>query len=217
MRRRRSSPLIALALLASCSSAQQPWTGPTSCPTVREAVLSGQDDIRRFAGCSSLHRVVVRTGMELDAKELAALEVIEGDLVIGPTTLLSAWSFPKLREVRGAIRIVANLSLNAVYFPALQRAGSIAMLGNGRIKQLSAPRLVAVAGDVKIDDAQSLELIEASRLTTIGGGLAIHGAPELTLLELGALTSVRSVAIDGSPRLDAELLARLGELPSSVE
>ena len=182
-----------------------------SCPIDRELVLHGSDDVARAAACRTAAAVTVRTGAMLDLGQLAALESIDGDLVIGPTVGLDEIQLAGLRTVGGTIHVGSNGSLRGLFLPQLERAGRIEIDGNVTLTTISLPRLGAVTGAIVITDNAAVELIEASELASIGQELVISGQPSLALLEMGKLVKRDGIRIERAPKLPPEVVEQLGK------
>src|SRR5688572_15615187 len=104
MHRRRAEvrALTALAAgVAACAGAPPTSATGASCPTDRIVTLGTQDEVDRFAGCTSASGLVIRTGAPLRLAPLRQLESITGDLVVGPTVGLEELSLAELRTVGG--------------------------------------------------------------------------------------------------------------------
>lgn len=199
MHRRRSS----LILLVACH-ASTPRTA--TCPEQRRAVIGDQSDVARYAACTSVASLTIRSAAKLDLKPLS-LESIDGDIMLGPTIEVDEITIPKLRVVRGAIRAASNANLVGIYLPALESAGSITIEANASLKIVQLPQLRSTASLTLSGIA--LEVVNAKSLTATK--LSISAAPELTLLDVDALAA-GTATIDDAPRLDAALVERLGSL-----
>ncbi len=143
--------------------------------------LAGQEDVAAAAGCRELASITLRTGMALELKALGRLEVIKGDLVVGPSVGFSELSLPRLRQA-GAIKIVANGDLHGIYLPALEHVGSLEIDGNHALSSISAPKLAAVDGAFEVTDNASLEVLDVTALAKTGS-TRVDGNPKLTLIE----------------------------------
>jgi hypothetical protein len=176
-------------------------------------VLASRADDARTAGCTTLARVVIRSGAALDTSALHALATITGDLLIGPTVGIHEVSLRELRVVEGAIRVHDNGLLQGLFLPRLERAGSIDIDGNVAITTISLPRLTAVGGPLHITANTSLELIDISMLQSVAHELVITGAPQLTLVEAPELKTARSIQLEAS-RLAPEVAERLRATPA---
>jgi hypothetical protein len=182
------------------------------CQLGRTVVVGTQDDVSRVAGCKQLTGLAVRTGATIDLGPLAAeLEMIGGDLVVGPTVGIDEVSLNALTNVGGAVRVMANPSLRGLFLPRLVEAGRIFVEGNVTLTTIALPRIATVQGAVVIDDNRALELVGAGELATIGHELVILDHPKLNLVELGKLTSVEAVRIERDPKLPAAVIEQLRE------
>jgi hypothetical protein len=215
MRRSRSSAAAAVVVGAAAVVVGAAACGPVSapppgmrCPGERPVAIASPADVARFAGCTALPGVTVRTGAALDLSRLRALTAVTGDLVIGPTVGVELVSLGALRRVDGELRVVGNGLLQGVYLPRLERAGRIAIDGNPALTTISLPRLTAIGGALRVNDDASLELIEVSALETVGQEIAIAGAPRLALVEAGQLRRAAEVQLD-APSLPAEVAEQL--------
>lgn len=156
-----------------------------------DITLAGQEDVAAAAGCTAVGSITIRTGMALDLKSLARLEIIRGSLAVGPSVGLSELSLPRLRAV-GSIRIVANGDLNGVFLPKLERVGDLEIEGNNVLTTISASKLTTASGKLVISGHPALEVIDLTALAS-AGEIAIARNPKLTLVE-GTLPALRSAA-----------------------
>lgn len=180
-----------------------------SCPQDRSAELGLQEEVTRYAACTQLAGVVIRTGAELDLAPLANLEVITGDLTIGPSVAIDEIAFNGLLRVDGTIRVANNGALRGVFFPRLERAGRLEIDNNATLISISLPRLAAVDGAFVVTDNSGLEIAGAPRLRAVGQELVLAGHPLLTQLDLSALASAGAVRIESNPKLPAEQVDQL--------
>ena len=150
------------------------------CPTGAVS-LASQDDVARLAACPVASSIAMRTGAALDLGPLARLEVIDGDLRVGPSVGLERLALPRLRSIAGTFRVVGNGNLRAVALPALVRAGRIEIEGNVALTSVALPKLAAVDSLAIIGEPE-LEMIDLSALATVGE-LVIADNPKLVILE----------------------------------
>src|SRR5207249_11626192 len=108
---------------------------------------------------------------------LARLERVDGDVVVGPSVGLAELALPRLAEVRGVLRIVANGDLHAVILRKLARAGRV---------------------DIDTDNALASIVLPSLATTT---AISITSNPELEVIDLTALASVPDLVISGNPKL----------------
>jgi hypothetical protein len=189
---------------------------PPRCPGDGVVVLASQADVARVAACPTLPGVVVRSGAAVDVSRAGALATITGDLVIGPTVAVEEVTFPGLRVVGGAIRVVGNGLMQGLFLSRLERAGRITIDGNVAMTTVSLPRLQTVHGALHITDNAGLELVDVAALTAIDGDLVVERNPGLVLLEAAQLRRAAAVRID-APRLPSDAASRLravGAAPS---
>jgi hypothetical protein len=202
----RRCRLAAVALSACGAHAASP--APPSCPTDRPVVVTSRADVTRLAGCTTLRGLTVRSGAALDVSQLRALATLSGDLVIGPTIAIEEVTFRDLRIVDGAIRVAGNGLLQGLYFPALERAGTIEIEGNASVAAISLPRLQSVHGALRITDNANLELVDVSALSSVDQDLVLTGDPRLALVEATQLQHAAAIRLD-LPRLPADVAERL--------
>jgi len=203
MRLSRSS-LVAAALLAGCPGSRT--AGPHSCPMDRTVILSSQEDVERFAGCTAASSVTIKTGATVNLAPLHALETIDGDLSIGPTVGLDEVAFGELREIGGMVHIVSNGSLRGIFLPRLERVGRIEIEANYELTTISLPRLTLAQGAFMVIDNASLEMIDITTLAEIGKTLVITGNPKLNLIEGGKLAVVQDVVVEGNTHLPSDAI-----------
>ncbi len=192
--------LLALAL-TGCPGPKAPST--PACPTDRTVVLAAQEDVAAVAACTTLSSVTVRTGATIDLAGLRGLEVITGDLAIGPTVGLDEVSLPELREVGGTVRISSNGSLHGVFLARLEVAGRFEIESNAALTSIALPRLTTTRGSLVIAQNGSLELVDLSQLATVGKDLVITDNPLLTLIQAGKVTQVMELRIERNRALPA--------------
>jgi len=211
MRRSRGSrarTLAALAAASACGAPQPAARDPARCPP-GAITLAGPEHVARLAGCPRASAVTIRTGAALELGPLASLEAIDGDLAIGPSVGLAGASFPGLRSVGGAIRVVANGDLSALALPRLERAGRVSIEGNSALATLSMPRLREVRGALRISGNPDLELVDAGALEAVGAELAITGNGSLVILEAAQLARAGDVRIADNPLLPDDVARAL--------
>jgi hypothetical protein len=204
MRRRRSDAtapaLFALVVLVGGCWWRDVPASP-SCPRDRTIVLSSQTEVDTFATCTSASGVVVRGFEAVDTSGLRALETIEGDLVIGPSTSTEDITLTELHEVGGSVRVVGNDLLRGVFLPRLVHAGRIEVDGNLSLHTVSLPSLETVDNTLTITDNKELGTIDASSLATIGQGITIAGQPRLVTLVLPVLAHAATITLQANPKL----------------
>jgi hypothetical protein len=175
---------VALVLLAACGGAERP-DAPRAPTCTGDRVITGEDSLASVAGCSRLDgSLAIRGGAAFDLTQLADLEVITGDLTIGPTFALETLHVTGLREVGGAVRIVSNAAADGASLPALERAGSLEVAANVDLGRFLAPRLTDVAGDVTVADNPELELLQLGALARVGGAVSLTANPVLQVIEI---------------------------------
>jgi len=194
--------MLLLLLLAGCPGTRT--AGTPACPTDRTVVISSQEDVERFAACTTASSLTIRTGATVSLSPLKALETITGDLAIGPTVGMDEVSLSELREVGGAVRITSNGSLHGVFLPRLEQAGRLEIEANASLTTIALPRLVTARGSFVVTQNGALELIDISVLETVGKDLVITDNPVLTVIEAGKLATVLDVRIEGNRKLPAE-------------
>lgn len=201
----RSSAL--LLVLAGCPAPRAP--GAPKCPLDRTWMIAGQDDVEALAGCTTASAVTIRSGATITLGPLRALEMITGDLLVGPTVGLEELSLLELREVGGTVKVVSNGSLRGMFLPRLERAGRVSVEGNSALTTISLPRLQTVPGSLVITEDASLELIDLSALVTVGKDLVITGNHKLSLIEADKLTTVLEVRVEDNRALPIEQVEAL--------
>jgi hypothetical protein len=177
---------VALLLLAACAHAPgSPRARP--CPT-GDVAIRAQADVDALAGCRAVPGALsIRTAAPIDLRPLDALEEIGGDLAIGPTLALAGVDgFAHLRAIGGALRLSANAEATGAYFPALERAGAVAVDGNLSLAELLAPKLARVTGDVTISHNGALEVVDLGALV-VAGRIAFDDNRELGEVHVPAL------------------------------
>ena len=204
MRPSRSSLLVVAAFGCGPATTVHPSGVPAGCPTEGVITLSGKEDVAAIAGCKTVGGLVIRTGARLQLGPLRRLELVRGDLVVGPTVGLDEVALKELREVTGTIRVIGNGNVRAVFLPQLRHAGRIEIDSNVAITTLSMPLLEAVAGSLVITHDAELELIELSSLATVGQELVLADNPKLVLVEAGKLAGAGAIRVEHNALLPAD-------------
>ena len=172
-----------------------------------DAVISSQADVSALASCTSLHSLHIATAAPIDLAALSSLQHIAGELAVGPTVALEALTLPALLDV-GAIHVISNSSLLSISLPALGHATAIVVEREPTLEMLSAPLLIRIDGDVRLDRVTSVTTLDLDRLASIGGAFAITGTTAFQVVALTALQHVGSLVIDPH-MLPAEAEARI--------
>jgi hypothetical protein len=196
----RAEPLIAGALIGVVACGHPARPRPATCPA-GDVLVESQADVAALAGCRRLAgALAIRTGVALDLGPLARLEEVRGDLVVGPTLALGGVDgFGGLRAVGGTLRVASNGEATGAWFPALERAGAVEVVGNTALAELFVPRLGAVDRDVVIRGNPALELVDAGSLRR-ARRLSIEDDRALAVLRVpaavGAEVHVARTALD---------------------
>lgn len=201
------SAALAATLLAACAVPRAAGSPP--CPTDRIVTITSQADIERLAGCARVSGLVIRTGAPLRLAALRALEVVTGDLVVGPTLALEELTLLELVEVRGAIHVAGNHTLRGLFLPRLERAGRIEVEASAALVTISLPRLAATTGSLIVTGNPALEIMDLSALASVGKDLVVTANPRLTLIDAGRLDAVQAVRIEDNRALPAEQIDAL--------
>jgi hypothetical protein len=173
-----------LLLVAACGGAERPET-PRAPTCTGEIVVTSEDALATIAGCRRLDgSLVIRGGASFDLTRLDELEVIAGDLTIGPTFALETITLTGVREVGGAVHVISNAAANGASLPALERAGSLEVAANVDLGRFVAPRLRDLAGDLTITDNPDLELLQLGALARVGGAVSLTANPSLQVIEI---------------------------------
>lgn len=200
---------LTVALLVACACAVPRAAGAPPCPTERTVTITSQDDVDRLAGCVRVSGLVIRSGAPLGLAPLRALEVVTGDLVVGPTLALEELTLLELVEVRGAIRVTGNHAMRGLFLPRLERAGRIEVEASPALVTISLPRLGATTGSLVVSGNTSLEIMDLSALVSVGKDLVVTANPRLTLIEAGRLEAIQTLRIEDNRALPAEQIDAL--------
>jgi hypothetical protein len=178
--------LVALAALG-CRHGAAP--APAACP-IAPVVVASAEQLTALGGCARLPGLTIRSAAPIDLAPLAALEVVDGDLVVGPTLALTSIGLPALRQVGGRLAVVANGAVAGVFAPALTSVGALEVTDDAALTTLSVPRLAEVTGALTI-----------RRVARVGGDLTVE-APAATVWlggrpEVAGATTVRAPGWDG--------------------
>jgi hypothetical protein len=174
-----------------------------------DAVVNGREDVAAYAGCATLASLTIRTGAPLDLAPLARLERVDGDVVVGPSVGLAELALPRLAEVRGTLRVVANGDLHAVILKKLARAGRIEIDTSNALASLVLPSLTAV-GAISITSNPELEVIDFTALATVPE-LVIAGNPKLVTIE--GTPDAKTARIENNKLLPEEVADRMRGAP----
>lgn len=184
---------VALLGLAACGAAQR--TEVPACTAETVVTLGGQDDVEAAAACSTVAKLVIRTGAPLDLTPLAKLHVVRGEVVVGPTVGFEELTLPALQSV-GSLAVRGNGNLHGVFLPKLASAGAVTIDANVALTTIALPRL-SRAESIAIRDNSELGFVNLSALAT-AGDLVVSNNRALTLLEIGALERARSVIVENT-------------------
>ncbi|MBA3502129.1 MAG: hypothetical protein M4D80_34240 [Myxococcota bacterium] len=190
--------------MCACASAPPKRVEP-QCSADANIVLAGQEDVFAAAGCLTIQSLTIRTGVPLDLSALGKLQIIRGDLRVGPTVGVDNLALPELQSA-GAITIASNHDLHGATFAKLVSARSVTVEGNPAMTTLVMPALGKVGETLTVRANGDLEIVELSSLVTVGGPLVIADHPDLTLLELGKLERAGSVTLENTGAVDANIV-----------
>lgn len=193
----------ALVVLAACGGKATSAGGaggadhaPGAC--TGERMIASQDELAALGRCASIDGdVTIRGASALDFRVVEALEVVGGQLTIGPTFGADMVNLVGLRDV-GSLRIVSNGVAGGVYLPKLARAGSIEIAANLGIAQISLPVLEDVTGDLIVEQNPALEMLDLATLAQVGGVLQLRNNAILRIVEIGELQHAGSIDLTGS-------------------
>jgi hypothetical protein len=171
-----------------------------------ELAIAAREDVARLSGCTRAGTLRLRPAGPLEVGGLARLEVLEGDLVVGPTVGFERLALPRLREVRGTLRVSGNGDLHSVALPALARARRIEIEGNLALRSLALPALATTDAVVIADNAE-LAMLELSGLGAVAE-LAIANNPNLTVVEAPSVKAGQA-RIEANRSLPDEVADRL--------
>ncbi|HEY4058797.1 MAG TPA: hypothetical protein VGM39_19420 [Kofleriaceae bacterium] len=194
--------------LAACGGGQKPKPVVANCDRVGAVSIAEQADVDRYAACTWLGSLTIKTGAPLELSSLL-VERITGDVNVGPTLAVEELRLDHLREVGGSIRIESNALLRGVFFPQLERTRALVIEAGSSLATIAAPKLVAVNDSITIDELGSVEILDFSAVESIGGALTITHNPELKLVQFDALKIVKSVVIEGNSKLPADQVEAL--------
>ena len=141
--------------------------------------------------------VVVHSAAE--AAAIAPIRVITGGLTVQLTTLQTL-SLPQLERIGGSLHVLDNARLTQLSLPALQAVDGDIALTSSALTSVECPQLVRAAG-------LDLELLSLPRVTgfpllaTIDGAFQVHNMPSLAALQLAQATRVGDVSITANPAL----------------
>jgi hypothetical protein len=131
-----------------------------------------QDDGRRFRTCRVVEGDLELGGALRAADDFTALEVIRGDLVIGPSYQLNDLAaLGTLRRIDGNLYIRGNMILGGVFLGALEWVGrDLQIEGNSSLRSVSLPQLRTIGGTLAIgEDNRGLDRVDLSGLSSAGG------------------------------------------------
>ena len=138
--------------------------------------------------------VVIHSAIE--AAALAPIRVITGGLTVQLTTLRTL-SLPQLERLGGSLRVLDNAQLTQLSLPALQAVDGDIVLTSDGLTAVDCPQLARAA-------SLDLELLALPRVTgfpmlsLIDGDVRIRDMPALVALQLAQVTSAGDVSITGN-------------------
>lgn len=121
----------------------------------------------------------------------AALEKVDGRVLINNNAALTAVELPALTTVGDYMQLSGNGALTSVSAPALLTIAGLLVASSTRLASLSAPRLVFATTNVELGTVPQLSAVDLTGLGSIGGSLLITSAPALR--DLRGLARLRTI------------------------
>ncbi|HET9958223.1 MAG TPA: hypothetical protein VFQ61_27200 [Polyangiaceae bacterium] len=175
--------------------------------------LTVTGDVTNLGPLESLTRVHGRLQINesrvLNLRGLAALEQVDGDLVVdGNLSLLNLQGLASLAVVTGRFRVSQNWSLESLAgVESLQQVGNLYVESNNGVDTTALGNLTRVDGDISLEGANMRGL---RGMTRVNGSLSVSVAGVSDLEGLESLLEVGgSLYISGSSLLNLKGLSRL--------
>lgn len=196
------SPVRLLALAFVGTACADPWAWDCDgADTV--GWLDDADDLERFRGVRRICGDLQITG-EIDSLEaLAALEVVEGSLLIDRSALTSTEPLANLRQVEGHLGFTNNPVLERIDLPRFESAGGeLGIVDNPELQAVDLPEVTSLNGTLFIASNPRLEAI--TPMPSLSEALSIYVAGNLLLSEYripAGLTSTADILVAENPAL----------------
>ena len=142
----------------------------------RPGKLWHRDDVVRLLGCRRIDGNLELGGALDSAIGLENLELVSGDLIVGPSYQLdNLSSLAALVKVGGDVRIEGNWRLGGVFLPGLETVGGrIAILNNSGLTNCAFARLRSFSG-LEVVGNRSLQRVDLSSLDRDGAAGRVSG------------------------------------------
>ncbi|XYI02278.1 hypothetical protein ACMHYB_21910 [Sorangium sp. So ce1128] len=124
-------------------------------------------------------------------------------------------AFPALIEA-GRFELWDSLAVQALEFPVLEAVRGDLIVWGIAAAEIALPRLLTVAGDLDVVDAQGAARLSLPELRGVGGTLLLARCAQLTALELPRLASAPRVIIRDQGRLTSFSLPALATVEEQV-
>lgn len=173
------------------------------------STITAHDDVVRLAGCVRTGALKIRAAGPVALDGLGRLETIDGDFTIGPTVGFSELVLPRVRELRGKLRVVASTDLRRVRLPALTTVDRIEIEGNVELREVALPKLAA-ASAIAISHSPELSIIDLSSLITVGE-LVITDNPSLVMVEVADDFRAAAARVEHNPMLPEAVTSKLAQ------
>jgi hypothetical protein len=155
--------------------------------------ISSNRSLSDIGALSNLRSVVLLEFIgnpALATVSLPSLERVEVYVNVANNVALTTLSLPALTTTAG-LQVRMNPTLTEVDLPELSLSGTTAFEQNLMLSELGAPKLAYVSGDLVVTNSARLTHIRAPALVAVGGQVQLNQLPGLTSLEgLEQLSSI---------------------------
>lgn len=153
--------------------------------TSRTLVIRANRNLTSLAALDRLRSGVlieISGNASLPQVSLAALEKVDGRILVNTNAAATRVTFPALTTVGDFIQLNGNAALTTVELPALLTIAGLLVNNATSLAALRAPSLVFATGSIELQAVARLVSLDFADLGSIGGGLLINNAPMLPSL-----------------------------------
>lgn len=169
-----SLPVLVLTLLVGLvpgcgGAARKPAPPPQDC---RGGKVWHADDGVRFRGCVTVDGSLELGGALQSAEDFAALRLVHGDLVLGPSYQLNNLAeLAGLRRIDGNLHVQNNMALGGLFLGAIEHiGGGLRIEGNTQLQTVSMHNLREIVDLLSLGEANRvLQRVDLSGLKKLNG------------------------------------------------
>jgi hypothetical protein len=135
-----------------------------------------------------------------EAAALDGCRGVKGRIEVGPSFALRSLAGLARIERARAIDVSDNVELTGLFLPALVAVeGDLVIDNNRQVATVSLHHLVEVKGDLVVADNRALVRLDLGALRRVGGRIAIRGHPQLDTVVLDRLESAGELLLEDNP------------------